>query len=101
MMINNSPSEAYMASQNGRAERAVALVKRMLQLNIPRNKKELQDLTQAINARASGVPGAGSAYERLLGRKPLLNLPCLPTQLTNKQKEDMARRMSAHHDRYR
>ena len=67
-------SEAYMASRNGQSERSVALVKHMLQLNPPRNNKDLQDLTQAINSRTSRVRGAGSAYERLLGRKPLLNL---------------------------
>ena len=50
---------------------------------------------------ASGIQGEGSAYERLLGRKPLINLPCLPTELSPEQKEDMTERMSAHHERYR
>ena len=90
-----------MPSQNGRAKRAVTLVKRRLQLNTPRGNKDLQDLIMAINARASGDPGAGSTYESLLGRKPLLNLPCLPTQISDKHKEDMVRKMSAHRDRYR
>ena len=87
MHINHMASEAYMATRNGRPERSVTLVKHMLQLNPTRSNKDLQDLTQAINSRTSGVPGAGSAYERLLGRKPLLNLPCLPSQLTTHQKE--------------
>ena len=94
-------AKSLTSSRNVRAERAVALVKRMLQLNTPRGNKELQDLVQAINARTSRVPGAGSAYKRLLGRKPLLNLPCLPTQLSDEQKEEMARRMSAQLDRFR
>ena len=61
--IDHSPSAAYMASRNGRREHAVTLVKHMLLLNTPRNNKDLQELTQAINSRCSGVPGAGSAYE--------------------------------------
>ena len=100
MQINHKASEAYMAFRNGQSERSVALVKHMLQLILPRNSKDLQDLTQEINSRTSGVPGAGSAYERLLGRKPLLNLPCLPSQLSTKQKETMAQKMSEHRDRY-
>ena len=88
--INHSPSAAYMASWNRRAECAVSLVKNMLLLNSPRNSKDLQELTQAINSRTSGVPDAGLAYESFFGRKPLLNLPCLPSQLTTKQKEKMA-----------
>ena len=51
--IDHSPSSAFMASQNGRSEVAVALVKRMLLLNPPRTNKNLQELTQAINSRTS------------------------------------------------
>ena len=89
--IDHMASEAYMASRNGQAERSVALVKHML---------DLQDLTQAINSRTSRVPGACSAYKRLLARKPLLNLPCWPSQLTTQQKETMAQKMSENRNRY-
>ena len=80
--IDHSPSSAYMATRNRRSEYAVSLVKKMLLLNPLRNNKGLQELKQAINSRTSGVPGTGSAYERFFCRKPLLHLPCLPSQLT-------------------
>ena len=89
-----------MASRNGQSVQAVALVKKSLLLNTTRNNKGLQELTQAINSRTSGVPGTGSAYERFFGRKPLLSLPCLPSKLTTEQKERMNQKMSEHRDRY-
>ena len=39
--IDHSPSSAYMASRNGRSERAVALVKKKPLLNPPRTNKNL------------------------------------------------------------
>ena len=48
--VDHSYSEAYMPSRNGRAECAVGLVKRMIQLNTPNGNSQLQDLVQAINA---------------------------------------------------
>ena len=100
MHIDYMASKTYKSSRNGWAERFVAIVKHMLQLIPPKDKKELQNLTQAIILRTSRVSGAGFAYERLFGRKPLLNLPCLPSQLTNQQKETMAQKMSEHRDMY-
>ena len=64
------------------------------------NHKNLWELTQAINSRTSGVPGAGSAHERFFGRKPLLHLPSLPKQLTPEQKASMSQKMSKHRDKY-
>ena len=98
-MVDHSYSEAYMPSRNGRAECAFGLVKRMIQLNTPNGNSQLQDLVQAINVRASGVPRAGYAYERLLGRKPLLDIPCLLSDLCPEQKEDMAKQMSVYRER--
>ena len=57
--IDHCTSPAYMASNNGRSERAVALVKKMIDLNPPRSNKHLQELVQAVNSRPSGVPGGG------------------------------------------
>ena len=85
--IDHSPSSAYMAKTNGRAEKAVSLVKKMLLLNPPRTAKNLQELTSAVNNRPSGVPGGGSSYERFFRRRPLLLLPCLPKPLNLKKNQ--------------
>ena len=45
LQFSHSPSAAYTASRNGQSECAVALVKKMLLLNTPRNNKGLQELT--------------------------------------------------------
>ena len=99
--IDHSSSSAYMAKTNGRAEKAVQLVKKMLLMNPPRSAKNLQKLTSAVNNRPSGVPGGGSSYERFFGRLPLLLLPCLPKPLTPEVKSMMAEKMAKHREGYR
>ena len=94
--IDHCTSPAYMASKNGRSERAVALVKKMIDLNPPRSTKQLQELVQAVNSRPSGVPGGGTAYERFYGRTPLLHLPQLPHKLSQEQQDSMNKKMEAH-----
>ena len=99
--IDHSSSSAYMAKTNGRAEKAVQLVKKMLLLNPPRSAKNLQELTSAVNNRPSGVQGGGSTYEIFFRRRPLLLLPCLPKPLTPEEKSLMAEKMAKHREHYR
>ena len=73
----------------------------MQELNLTRTNRNLQELTQAINSRTSGVCGGGSAYEHFFGRRPLLHLPSLPKQLTPEQKVIMSDKMSKHREKYR
>ena len=99
--IDHTTTPAYMPSQNGRVERAVGLVKKMISLNPFQSPKQLQELIQAINNRPSGVPGAGSAYQRFYGRTPLLHLPQLPHTLSEQEKDSMRKQMELHRERYR
>ena len=99
--VDHSYSEAYIPSKIGCSERLVGLVKHMIELKPPTGNPQLQELVQAMNARARGVQGAGTAYERLLGRKPLLDLPSLPSELSPQQWQFMQRKMSDHREKYR
>ena len=92
--IDHCTTPAYMSSKNGRSERAVALIKKIINLNPPKSTKNLQELVQAVNSRPSGVHGAGSSYERFYGRTPLLHLPQLPHKLSQQQQEDMNKKWS-------
>ena len=89
-----------MPSKNGHSECAVRQLKQMTELNPPSGNQQLQELVQAINAHVSGVRGAGPAYQLLLGRIPLLELPTLPSKLSVKQKEEMQRRMADHRKKF-
>ena len=99
--IDHCTTPAYMPSQNGTSERAVALIKKIINLNPPRSSKQLQELVQAVNNRPSGVPGAGCSYQRFYGRTPLLHLPQLPHKLSQQQQEDMNKKMELHREKYR
>ena len=66
-----------------------------MNLNPPRSTKNLQELVQAVNSRRSGVPGAGSSYERFYGRTPLLHLPQLPHRLSQQQQDGMNKKGSS------
>ena len=101
LKVDHHLSEAYLPEKNGRAECLVGIAREMLELNGGINDIGLQDLVMAINTRTSTIPGAGSAFERLLGRKPLMHLPTLPGRLTEEEKEEMAKKLSNQRQRYR
>ena len=51
--IDHCTTPAYMPSKNGRSERAVALIKKIINLNPPKSTNNLQELVQAVNSRPS------------------------------------------------
>ena len=101
LYIDHCTTPAYMPSQNGTSERAVALIKKIINLNPPRSSKQLQELVQAVNNRPSGVPGAGCSYQRFYERTPLLHLPQLPHKLSKQQQVEMNKKMELHREKYR
>merc|ERR1711954_78878 len=99
--IDHGTTPAYMPSQNGKAEKEVGIVKKMISLNAPKFPKQLQELIQAVNNRPSGVPGARCAYQKFYGRTPLLLLPQLPHKLSEQQQNSMKKQMELHREKYR
>ena len=75
-------SPAYMPSKNGRAKPAVGLCRSIIELNSPLSEVNLQELISAFYNRESTIRGPGSAFKRMNGREPRLQLPTLPKPLS-------------------
>ena len=75
LFIEYTLSPAYMPMRNGRIERSVTICKLMLELNSTVTDLGLADIIQECNNRETTIQGGRSAYQRLSGRQPLLDLP--------------------------